>query len=51
MSQQNVQEREKVLKECQQAVESLKVIIIIDQKRCTISLPSSSQVRAREREF
>ncbi|CDQ99253.1 unnamed protein product [Oncorhynchus mykiss] len=40
MSQQNVQEREKVLKEIQQAVESLKVTIIIDQKRCTISLPS-----------
>jgi hypothetical protein len=37
--QQRVQEREKVLKEIQQAVESLKVSIIIDQRRCTFYFP------------
>uniref|UniRef100_A0A674B2B1 Uncharacterized protein n=1 Tax=Salmo trutta TaxID=8032 RepID=A0A674B2B1_SALTR len=44
--QQRFQEREKELKELQQAVESLKVSIV-DQRRHTISLLSSSQ---RERE-
>uniref|UniRef100_A0A8C7WB02 Fish virus induced TRIM protein n=1 Tax=Oncorhynchus mykiss TaxID=8022 RepID=A0A8C7WB02_ONCMY len=45
--QQRFQEREKELKELQQAVESLKVSIV-DQRRHTISLLSSSQ-RERER--
>ena len=46
--QQRFQEREKELKELQQAVESLKVSIV-DQRRHTISPVSSSQ-RERERE-
>ncbi|XP_036828084.1 E3 ubiquitin/ISG15 ligase TRIM25-like isoform X2 [Oncorhynchus mykiss] len=46
--QQRFQEREKELKELQQAVESFKVSIV-DQRRHTISLLSSSQ-RERERE-
>ena len=45
--QQRFQEREKELKELQQAVESFKVSIV-DQRRHTISLLSSSQ-RERER--
>jgi hypothetical protein len=40
--QQRFQEREKELKELQQAVESFKVSIV-DQRRHTISLLSSSQ--------
>uniref|UniRef100_A0A8K9WRR5 Fish virus induced TRIM protein n=1 Tax=Oncorhynchus mykiss TaxID=8022 RepID=A0A8K9WRR5_ONCMY len=46
--QQRFQEREKELKELQQAVESFKVSVV-DQRRHTISLLSSSQ-RERERE-